>query len=150
MKAAVTLGLAIALSGTSLIAQTPTNPTNSQRSTLAQLRSYQQCDLQKIEKYLLVSLNYDVEGVVMGALRDIAKIKLAQPGCTSEPIEKRVSELVRTGASSAIRYKAYLTSIVLTSPWAFEEEGLAEFMTDEQFFTALARKLEVIALRDEG
>lgn len=149
MKAAMALGLAVALSGTTLIAQTPADAASVQRSTMAPLISYQQCDLQKLEKYYLISLDYDVEGVVVGALREIAKIKLAQPACTSEPIENKVNDLITTGATSAIRYKAYLTSIVLTTPWAFQEEGVAEFMTDEQFFTALAHKLENIALRDE-
>lgn len=149
MKTALTLAVALAFSATTLTAQTPPASTNSQRSTLAQLRSYQECDLQKIEKILLVSLNDNVEGIVTGTLREVAKIKLAQPDCASEPVEGKVNELVRTGATSAIQYKAYLTSIVLFSPWAFQEEGTAEFMTDEQFFTALARRLETIALRDE-
>jgi hypothetical protein len=150
MKAPLVVGLAVALSGTSLFAQSAGHPDDVQRSTLGELRSYQQCDLKKIEPRLLGALNDNIEGVVEGTLREIAKVKLAQPECTSELIEQRVNELITNGATAAVRHKAYLTSIVLFSPWAFEEEGVARYMTDEQFFTALSRKLEHIALRDEG
>ena len=149
MRAFVVLGMAVVLLGPTLYAQSTSDPVVADRSPLARLQSYQQCDLQKLERHLLNSLNHDVEGVVVGALREIAKIKLAQPACTSDPIATQVDNLVREGTTPAIRYKAYLTSIVLSTPVSFTAEGEAEFQTDEQFFTALARKLERIALRDE-
>jgi len=149
MKTFMVLGLAAALAGTSLHAQSSSDPLADNRSTMGKLQSYQSCDLQRLERYLLNSLNHDVEGVVVSSLREVAKIKLAQPACSSEPIASRVNDLVLTGTTPAIRYKAYLTMIVLSAPLSFAAEGEAEFQTDEQFFTALARKLEVLALRDE-
>ncbi len=149
MKTFMVLGLAAVLSGANLHAQSSSDPLAANRSPMGKLQSYQSCDLQSLERYLLNSLNHEAEGVVVSALREVAKIKLAQPACTSEPIASQVNELVLTGATPAIRYKAYLTSIVLSAPLSFAAEGEAEFQTDELFFTALARKLEVLALRDE-
>lgn len=149
MKTFMVLGLAAVLSGANLHAQSSTDPLAADRSPIAKLQSYQICELERLERYLLNSLNHEVEGIVVGSLREVAKIKLAQPACTSERIASQVNDLVLTGATPAIRYKAYLTSIVLSAPLSFAAEGEAEFQTDEQFFTALARKLEVLALRDE-
>jgi hypothetical protein len=149
MKAFVVLGMAVVLSGAGLYAQSLSDQGMVERSPLARVQSYQACDLQKLERYLLNSLNHDVEGVVVGTLREVAKIKLAQPACTSGPIAAKVDDLVREGTTPAIRYKAYLTGIVLSAPVSFADEGDVEFQTDEQFFTALARKLETLALRDE-
>jgi hypothetical protein len=149
MRAFIVLGMAVVLSGAGLYAQWSPDPAVADRSPLGRLQSYQDCDMQKLEGRLLISLNHTVEGVVVGALREVAKIKLAQPACMSDPIASQVGDLVRNGATPAIRYKAYLTSIVLSAPLSFAAEGVAEFQTDEQFFTALARKLEMLALRDE-
>jgi hypothetical protein len=149
MRAIFVSGIAIALLGTSLFAQGGGTPAGNDRSPLARLESYQGCDLQKLEARLMASLGHDVEGVVVGALREVAKIKLAQPTCSSDRIFSQVQDLVKNGATPAIRYKAYLASIVLSTPLSFAQEGETEFQTDEQFFTALARRLENLALRDE-
>jgi hypothetical protein len=149
MRAFIVLGMAVVLSGVHLYAQPFPAGTGGERSTLGRLQSYQDCNMQKLEGRLRNSLSHDVEGVVVGALREVAKIKLAQPACTSDRIVRHVEDLVHDGATPAIRYKAYLTSIVLSTPHSFVEEGMAEFQTDEQFFTALARRLESLALRDE-
>lgn len=148
MRPLAVLGLAVALSGACLHAQSMPAPEGADRSPLARLQSYQQCDLPKHERQLLEALNHDVEGVVVCALREVAKIKLAQPECTSDPIVARVHELVHEGATPTISYKAYLTSIVLSNPRMFTSEGTTDFSSDEEFFTALARRLETFALRD--
>jgi hypothetical protein len=149
MKTFMVLGLAAVLSGANLHAQSSSDPLAADRSPMGKLQSYQSCDLQRLERYLLNSLNHEVEGVVVGSLREVAKIKLAQPSCTSEPIASLVNDLALTGTTPAIRYKAYLTSVVLSAPFSFAAEGEVEYQTDEEFFTALARKLETLALRDE-
>ncbi len=148
MRAAVVLGMAVVLSGAGLQAQWSQDRSAPDRSPIGRLQSYQDCDLQKLESALVYSLGHDVPGVVEGSLREVAKIKLAQPSCSSDRIAGKVEDLVQHGATPAIRYKAYLTSIVLASPGVFEAEGVAEYQSDEQFFTALSRKLEQFALRD--
>ncbi len=146
---ALILGLSVVLSVAGMLAQGSASLAGGDRSTLARLESYRECDFPKLEPRLLISLGHNVEGVVVGALREVAKIKLAQPTCTSERIASKVDDLVREGATPAIRFKAYLTSIVLSNPQTFAHEGEQEYQTDEQFFTAVARRLEELALRDE-
>ena len=129
-------------------AKTPGDESAGPQRTLASQKAYRECDFPKLERYLLASLNHDVEGVVVSALREVAKIKLAQPACSSDDIREKVEELVRDGSSPAVSYKAYLTAVVLASPETFVEEGNTEFATDEQFFTAIADQLERSALAD--
>ncbi len=148
MRAAVALGMAVVLSGAGLQAQWSQDRSAADRSPIGRLESYQDCDLQKLESTLAYSLGHDVPGVVESSLREVAKIKLAQPSCASDRIAEKVEDLVQRGATPAIRYKAYLTFMVLASPGVFEAEGVAEYQSDEEFFTALSRRLEQYALRD--
>ncbi len=148
MRATIVLATALVLS-TNLFAQEGRGAAGGDPSPIASLAAYRECDLQKLEPRLLISLGHDIEGVVAGALREVAKIKLAQPACSSDAIASQVERLVRNGATPAIRYKAYLTGIVLSTPLSFAKEGEMEFQTDEQFFTALARRLEGVALHKE-
>jgi hypothetical protein len=89
-----------------------------------------------------------VEGVVVTALREVAKLALAQPGSMPDRIVSQVEVLVREGATAAIRYRAFLTTNALSAPYLFAAEGVTEFQTDEEFFIAVARKLEMLALRE--
>jgi hypothetical protein len=149
MKSPTLLRLAVALSGTGLHAQSLQYPGGVERSQLGRLQSYQESHLHKLKASLLNSLSHDVEGVVLSALRDVAKIALARPSCIPDQLVSQVNDLARKGVTAAIRYKAYLTSNVLSTPYVFASEGLKEFQTDEQFFTALARRMETLALRDD-
>lgn len=147
MKALILSGIVV-LGAAHVCAQRSSVPAGAERSPIAALESYERCDLQKLEKNLCICLSQDVEGIVMNALREVAKIKLAQPDCSSDVIETKVQNLVRTGMTPAVRFKAYLTTVVLQSPHSFFAEGKATFQTDEEFFTALARRLEGLALSD--
>lgn len=149
MKAAVVLGVAVVLSAAGLHAQRSQEEPATDRSPIGRLQSYQNCDLQRFESALLYSLGHEVTGVVEGTLREVAKIKLAQPSCMSDRIAEKIEDLVQNGATPAIRYKAFLTGIVIANPHVFEAEGVAEFQSDEQFFTAISRRLEQVALRDQ-
>lgn len=146
---ALILGMSVVVSVAGVLAQGSASLAGGDRSTLARLESYRECDFLKVEPRLLICLEHDIEGVVVGALREVAKIKLAQPACRSERIASRVDDLVREGATPAIRFKAYLTSIILATPQTFAREGETEYRTDEQFFTAIARRAEELTLRDE-
>ena len=146
MRSLTVLGLVVVLSGTGLHAQSLQDPRGADRSPLGRLQSYRQCDLRKLERPLLNSLGHDVEGVVVSALREAAKLALAQPGSMSDRIVSQVEVLLREGATAAIRYRAFLTTNALSAPYLFAAEGMTEFQTDEEFFIAVARKLEMLAL----
>ena len=149
MKALVVCAAVVVLASAGLQAQGSSPGMENQTvSPLARNSSYESCDLNRLERGLMISLNHEIDGIVVNALREVAKIKLAQPECESIAIRNKVNELVRDGASMAVRYKAYLTAIVLADPGQFAAEGQESFNTDEQFFCALALNLQHVALSD--
>ena len=104
--------------------------------------SYEKADLQELEKNFLGSLDHPVDGVVESALGEIARVKLVQPLCCSEAIVERLHELTIEGRTSAIRYKAALTSILFENPGMFENERSVDYQNGDALFTAIARRLE--------
>jgi hypothetical protein len=133
--AMLTLGLTLALG------QEPVSTDRSIR-IYARAGSYEKADLQELEKNFLGSLDHPVDGVVEAALGEIARVKLVQPLCCSEAIVEKLHELAIEGRTSAIRYKAALTSILFENPGMFENERPVDYPNGDALFTAIARRLE--------
>jgi hypothetical protein len=110
--------------------------------TYASAGSYERANLQGLEKNFLVSLDHSVDGVVEGALGEIARVKLVQPLCCSEAVVEKLHELAIEGRTSAIRYKAALTSFLFENPGMFENERAVDYPNGDALFTAIARRLE--------
>jgi len=95
-----------------------------------------------LEKNFLWALNFDVDGVVEDALKEVAKMKLDYPSFDSRAIRKKVNELAEHGDSPAIRYRASLTKIVFECPELFKNENLQCCQEGEDFFSGVVRCLE--------
>jgi hypothetical protein len=117
-------------------------PAEASIRVFASTSSYEKANLQQIERNFLGSLGHPVDGVVESAIREIARLKLAQPLCCSGAIIEKLHELSIEGRTPAIRYKAALTSILFENPTMFENERLFEYSNGEELFTAIARRLE--------
>ncbi len=114
----------------------------------ASANSYVQANIPALEKYFLASLEYPSDGVVEAALREITRVKLAQPADSSEPLEEKFKELSFEGNTPAIRYKAMLGLQVFENAELFSVLGNREFKTDDEMFTAISRQLEKSLLAD--
>ncbi len=114
--------------------------------TCATTATYRQFNLPRYERNFLGSLHFPLDAVVESALREVALIKLAQPDVQSPAIYDRVSELAGTGNTPAVRYKASLVKLVFENPELFVAEGKAEYRNDEEVFTAIAQRLQEVAL----
>ena len=117
-------------------------------SIFADLESYRRVNLQHIERNFLGSLEYPMDAIVESALREITRLKLAQPCCSSDAIREKLEELSVRGNTPAIRYKAALASIVFEHPEMFVEEGGVEYTTGEEMFSSIAHKLERTVLAE--
>ncbi len=95
-----------------------------------------------LEKNFLWALNFDVDGVVEDALREIAKAKLEDPAFESKAIVEKVGELAEHGNSPAIRYRASLTKIVYEHPELFCGENLQCCKDGEELFSGIVHCLE--------
>ena len=116
--------------------------TEAEPVVFAKVDSYKKFCLGAHEKQYLWSLNSDLELIVEGTLREIARIKLAQPACVSPSIEAKLSDLAIHGMTPGIRYKASLTIMLFRYPGFFTDEADAEFRTSDEMFTAISRKIE--------
>ncbi len=95
-----------------------------------------------LERNFLWALNYDVDGVVEDALREVVKAKIEDPTFASRAIERKVEELAESGVSPAIRYRASLTKIVFENPELFCGDSLQCFKEGEELFTGIVHCLE--------
>jgi hypothetical protein len=101
-----------------------------------------------LEKNFLWALNFNVDGVVEDALKEVAKMKLDFPSFESRAIRKKVDDLAEHGNSPTIRYRASLTKIVFESPELFKGENLQCCREGEEFFAGIVRCLEKTRLTD--
>ena len=104
--------------------------------------SYQNANLQKLERGYLASLNHPLDAVVECAIREVTRLKLAQPCCVSTRIQKRLETLVAEGRTPAVRYKAMLATMVFERPSTFAAEGTVDFIDEPQLYSAITRRLE--------
>jgi hypothetical protein len=104
--------------------------------------SYKKADMQKLEKYYLVSLKHSVDPIVECTIGEVTRLKLAQMCCQSDEIQKQLNKLAHEGRSPAIRYKAMLACMVFEHPAFFTQESSSDYAYSEDLFGAVAHRLE--------
>jgi hypothetical protein len=110
--------------------------------TCAKMDQYRRLNMARFEPHYLVSLRHNLDAVTESALREVALIKLAQPGLEIPGVYDQICDLSEGGRSVAIRYKASLVRQVFDSPEMFVAEGWREYRTDEDVFTAISDRLQ--------
>jgi hypothetical protein len=112
-------------------------------SAFAELKCYQECDMHKYERNYLGSLNYpDCDEIIECGLAQIAMIKLAQPETPLRQLERKIDELISSGETPGVRFKAYLTSVVFEHPEWFIYEKYGTYADGDALFNALAERLQ--------
>ncbi len=111
-------------------------------SEFGKVASYKTVCFNKLERQYLHSLDSDREVIVEGTMREIARIKLAQPSCASPAIEAKISTLAILGSTPAIRFKASLIAMVFQHPEYFADESDVDFHTPDEMFAAISRRIE--------
>ncbi len=98
-------------------------------NTATVVRNYASC---------LVSGN---DGVIESALAHAAVMKLALPDADYRLLEAKVAEVARTATSPEIRYKAFLTGMVLDNPNMFRMLVTSSYEVPDELFAAIASRL---------
>jgi hypothetical protein len=104
--------------------------------------AYQMADVKKLQKGLLCSLNHEIEGVVVCALREVICINLAQEVCLDDKLRETIEKLALDGATPLIRYRAAMASVVCENPDLFAMEPWDRCTNDEELFALLSRRLQ--------
>lgn len=111
-------------------------------SYFSSAEKYQHADLKKAcvnYRSCLASTN---EGVVSSAIAHVIRMKMVLQGQDFCDLKAAVDGLAITGPTPAIRYKAYLASLVLDNPRWFKEECSRDYAGPEELFTVLSNRLE--------
>ena len=103
---------------------------------------YVQADLPRLEKAYIYALEFPLEGIVESALREVARVKVANLSWEADDLVERLDEISREGATPSIRYKASLVKAMFETPALFASEAGRDFRTPSQLYHAVARRLE--------
>lgn len=90
-------------------------------SCYRRIASYSQAHLQKAARVLRANLNCDNEGVVESSIALCAFLRVAAPHLDLGDLQRRLGDVAISGATPAIRYKAFLATIVFENPRDFQD-----------------------------
>jgi hypothetical protein len=90
------------------------------------------------------------DGVVESAIAQCVKMKWAFPSMQLEDLRGSLGTLAAGGKTAAIRYKAYLASLVYDSPSIFTGESGQEYAMDEDLINAIGARAQKALLGHNG
>jgi hypothetical protein len=112
------------------------------RAYISDSKNYSPEKIDKAAKNYITSLNIQNEGVVESALAQVAALKLVTPAREFSKLKEKVAELVISGRTPTVRYKASLTLMVFENPEMFSEMPGSHFSDGDQFFIELANRIQ--------
>ena len=93
------------------------------------------------EKGYIDCLKSDNDGVVESALAHVAMIKLALPARGFKEVELQIARLVKNAATPELRYKAYVTLVVMQHPEIFGSVAQGDYRGSDELFGAMSSRL---------
>ena len=129
-----------ALTSGSLAQTSGTDPES--RKYFSRLSTDNMAKVDKAKRNYLACLKSPNDGVVESSLAYCARIKLSVPWEDLSELKQAIDGLAVGGRTPAIRYKAYLVTLVFDSPGLFTQEAREDFQTSEELFNALSKRLQ--------
>jgi len=102
---------------------------------------YQHVNPVVLERDYISSLHSMNDGVVESALAHATMMKLVLPSRSNRALYERVIDIAKTATSPELRYKAFLSGMVLSNPEMFINTNIREFNSPDELFAALASRL---------
>lgn len=87
-------------------------------------------------------LKSDNPGVVGSALAYVAYLKLHAPECDFSILKPEINRLALFGSTPSLRYRAYLTGLLLDSPSVFATESVRNAADGDELFQGLSAILQ--------
>ena len=141
MKAAAAMMTALVIAALPARAQLPEKP-GSDFSYFSNAESHQRVDLNRACINYCAGLKSGNEGVIESAIAHVVRMKMYLKDQSFCDLRAIMNSLAVYGPTPAIRYKAYLASLVLDNPAWFAEECNKEYRNPTELFTALSSRLE--------
>lgn len=87
-------------------------------------------------------LESDNDGLVESSLYYALQLRLAFPDLSFPTLNAAVDNIVKTGRTHSIRYKASLASTVFASPLLIDADTISTLTDPNEFFSSVAHQLE--------
>jgi hypothetical protein len=136
MKAAA-FALAMMLAVTASNAQSMT----TDHAYFSDATKFEPALIAQAEKGYVNCLKSDNAGVVESALGHVAMMKLALPARGFKDVESQIARLVKNAATPELRYKAYLTLVVMQHPEIFGSIGQTDYNGYDELFGKVSSRL---------
>lgn len=98
--------------------------------------------LAEAERNYANGLASENDGLVESSLYYALRLRLAYPEICFASLERAIDRLVAKGATTRIRYKAFLACTVFASPLLVDAAGLATLESSDAVFAEVARQLD--------
>jgi hypothetical protein len=108
---------------------------------------YTTANLEKAQQNYAAALANENEGLVEAGIAQVAMLGIMRPDCVCNKLKDSVKDLVSSGTTTAIRYRAYLVTMVLEHPSMFADEANRRFVSADELFAEIGERLtrELIA-----
>ena len=144
------LAAGLILAAASAMGQASTPQTSQDRPCFSHELNYNKAKMPAAKRNYLWTLQSDNDGVVESVLAHVTQMRIMVPQEDMKDIEAILGRLALNGRTPIIRYKAYLATQVFASPELFDEITKADYESSDQFFTALASRLQKTMLGYSG
>lgn len=137
-----TLAAGLILATVSAMGQISTPKTPQQWPCLSSAADYQTANIPVAKRNYLWTLQSENDGVVESALAHVTHMRIMLPQEDMKDIEAVLNQLANSGRTPVIRYTAYLATQVFAGPELFRGIAGTDYESVDQFFTALASRLQ--------
>ncbi len=103
--------------------------------------SYEPAYLRRAAVNYAAALHSDCDGVVESAIAHSTFLRIFAQRLDLSQIHSELADLVDKGRTSAIRYRAYLATVVFDSPARFENTVKVKYPDGDQFFNVVASQV---------
>jgi hypothetical protein len=141
MKTYKAITAALIFAASPAMGQPATAQQTDTKGYFCRIESYKTMDLPKASKNYAHCLRSDNDGIVESALAHTAYTKMMLPTADLKEIRTEVEKLANSDRTPVIRYKAYLASMVFTSPGLFTRTLDTRYKDGDEFFSAVDSQL---------
>lgn len=118
----------------------------AQQGYFSSRETHRSVDLDRAAQRYAECLESCNTGVIESALAQAIQMKLYAPEKGFDVLRQKVNSLSVNGGNPAIRYKAYLASLVYDDPELFKQEQGQKFDSAEDLFNSVSTRLQVALL----
>ena len=104
--------------------------------------SHRSVDIEKAQSAYKCCLEATNPGVQESAIAHLVWLKMQRPDAELTPLRACLDRLAVSGATTAVRYRAYLATLLLDSPGIFTGLEGQTFDTDVELFDAMSSRLQ--------